>query len=386
MGLLQDKLTEESINFINALDAIAFIAKHTADDHIHVAKYLINRQFDQYTETFIKDDFYKFHPHEMIDHTGSYLKTYDICIVVFNLNILSYDSELSLNGFNYPELISIENCYWEKSSFFNNPVIKELGLTEYGFQVFKGTKSTKNISIDTFLTNKFPAVNTPRYVRKLFKQDSFTVSEASLFLHSNRSDDGKYLFNDTPTAENIEFIEDGIEMGDIQTDEHGNIPKLSLQSFLYSRDYRIAGFNDHISNSLQNKPTEKFAEYENKIANLELDVAIEKSKAQQLNEEIEHLNAKIVELENEKMQFSQKENATNEEEIKLLNSDLLLIAALLRMLQNEIKVSRNKSQAKVLQRIEDDHKGITGLSKSRTDKIMASANKLYKPLINKKIK
>ena len=52
------------------------------------------------------------------------------------------------------------------------------------------------------------------------------------------------------------------------------------------------------------------------------------------------------------------------------------------MLRDELQVKGNKSQAKVLQRIEDEHRGIKGLSKSRTEKILASANSLYKSLIN----
>ena len=117
-------------------------------------------------------------------------------------------------------------------------------------------------------------------------------------------------------------------------------------------------------------------------ANLELDVAIEKQEVEKLNKEVEHLKAKNLELENERLQFIKPENAMVLSEINLPNSDLLLISALLRMLQNEIQVKGNKSQAKVLQRIEDEHRSIKGLSKSRTEKILASANSLYKSLIN----
>lgn len=71
------------------------------------------------------------------------------------------------------------------------------------------------------------------------------------------------------------------------------------------------------------------------------------------------------------------QNATNE---NINNSDLLLISVLLKELQNEIPLKSKKSQSKILQKIEDENNNIKGLSKSRTEKIIAEANKLYKSL------
>ncbi|MCG2574339.1 hypothetical protein LVY74_12340 [Acinetobacter sp. ME22] len=101
--------------------------------------------------------------------------------------------------------------------------------------------------------------------------------------------------------------------------------------------------------------------------------------------QIEQLKAKIAELENEKMQFQHNKNAIIDHEITLENSDLIFISALLKMLQDEIKVQSHKSQAKILQKIEDSHSHIKGLSKSRTEKLMGKANKLYKQLNNKEM-
>jgi hypothetical protein len=71
-----------------------------------------------------------------------------------------------------------------------------------------------------------------------------------------------------------------------------------------------------------------------------------------------------------------------EEDEIIPNSHLLLIAALKIMLQNEIKVKSNKSQAKILQKIEDENKERSGLSVSNTSKILPKANKAYKALNN----
>lgn len=94
------------------------------------------------------------------------------------------------------------------------------------------------------------------------------------------------------------------------------------------------------------------------------------------------LKTKITELENEKIPFQLSENATINQEISLENSDLILISVLLKMLQDEIKIKSHKPQAKILQKIEDSHGHIKGLSKSRTDKLMGKANRLYKQLNN----
>ena len=105
-----------------------------------------------------------------------------------------------------------------------------------------------------------------------------------------------------------------------------------------------------------------------------------------LLKENEILKELLTNFENEKIQFQETKNATLNAESCLLNSDLILLSALLNMLQNEIKVKANKSQAKILQKIEDEHKGIKGLSKSRTEKIIAEANRIYKPLIKNRMK
>ena len=148
----------------------------------------------------------------------------------------------------------------------------------------------------------------------------------------------------------------------------------------------IEGFNEQITEPLYKKPTQANTEFEKINASLELDLAIEKTKVEKLNEEISHLKAHIAELESKKMQYPQKENAINDEKINIANSDLLLISALMTTLRSEIKVKGKSSQAKILERIEDEHRSIKGLSKSRTEKVLASANSLYKALINNQMK
>ena len=147
----------------------------------------------------------------------------------------------------------------------------------------------------------------------------------------------------------------------------------------------IEGFNEQIAEPLYKEPTQAYAEFEKINASLELDLAIEKNKVEKLNEEISHLKAHIAELESKKMQYPQKENAINDIEITLKNSELLFIAVLLKKLQSAITTKRHKSQNAILQSIETEYGVGSGLSKSTTDKIMKKANGIYKSLITNKM-
>lgn len=108
-----------------------------------------------------------------------------------------------------------------------------------------------------------------------------------------------------------------------------------------------------------------------------------KQQAEQLQAENDALKQRITELEAQQMQNELHQNAINNDEINLPVNDLMLIAALVGMLRNE---KRAYTQAKILQTVEDNHQHMTGLSKSRTEKILAAANKAYKSLNNKKMK
>lgn len=106
----------------------------------------------------------------------------------------------------------------------------------------------------------------------------------------------------------------------------------------------------------------------------------------QLQKEISNLNVKLLKKEErikelEALQINK--NAIINTDISLKNSDLVFISVLMKNLQNAITVKGNKSQAKILQKIETESNGVIGLSKSRTEKVMQEANKLYKQLINK---
>jgi hypothetical protein len=110
-----------------------------------------------------------------------------------------------------------------------------------------------------------------------------------------------------------------------------------------------------------------------------------------LNAEIARLKQEMVSKDQTIAELQQKngslvaENAINDIEISLKNSELLFIAVLLKKLQSAITTKRHKSQNAILQSIETEYGVGSGLSKSTTDKIMKKANGIYKSLITNKM-
>ncbi|MGQ1156038.1 hypothetical protein ACT436_05135 [Acinetobacter baumannii] len=227
----------------------------------------------------------------------------------------------------------------------------------------------------------------------LFKKPLLTFHEAACIMTGYDPQYVEQCQNDTNFKQNFsnylgayDYISTCIDAQMLSYDSYSNrLCASEFKQFLANAGYFVDGFNDGLDEPKSNimdsdLNTQKI------ISNLELDLAIEKNKVEKLNKEIDNLKAHIAELESKKMQYPQKENAINDDKINIANSDLLLIAALMTTLRSEIKVKGKNSQAKVLQRIEDEHGSIKGLSKSRTEKVLASANSLYKSLINNEMK
>lgn len=241
----------------------------------------------------------------------------------------------------------------------------------------------------------------PLHIKILAMNDYFSIVESACFISFDEPekiqayiDSGDFTYDAWRYGEHIQavkVIENGIRANNLDIEKDGMIPRASLQQFLFERNHVITDFNDNLpllANSTYGNPTIGYASptsYQKERAQLlkefeQLESELEQEKKQSSlltldyqasQSEMDQLKVKIVEIE----------NANSNSEIDIINSDLLLISALLNTLKNEIKVKANKSQSKILQRIEDEHKGIKGLSKSRTEKVIAMANRLYKPLI-----
>lgn len=216
----------------------------------------------------------------------------------------------------------------------------------------------------------------------LVRRDFFTIFESAclisldepskLMSDINYDDDWKYGEHKQAT----QLIEYAIKANKLSIDSDDLISRKSLQFFLFERGYLLQGFNDHL------KCTELGKDIDFKAPIIE---QLQKEN-ENLKVQVDELNKEIEELKMQKIEIINKENAMIEEKITLQDSDLVFIAVLMKTLQNAISVKANKSQAKILQKIEDDNLNIKGLSKSRTEKVMSKANGIYKLLISNKMK
>ncbi len=366
MGLLVKERALIEKEYFYVWDIVEILSKDGLHSWEEVGQFLGHYNFD--TElTLYKEDAYC----RINEVHNNYLP---IRKLIDGLNMVWLD-----DGESIPKIkFDIMGYFWAKQEIYNFKPIMDLGIIE--------KPPTQVVTVPSAQESQ-----PDKYKFFLYKQPLFNYVESAciisdydpLDIQKCPMDDIDEVVPDYSRA--YSFISSAVESGKLNVFNY-KIDANDFRNYLTNENIIIAGFNDQIAESLHTESTEVHTEFKTTIANLELDLAIEKTKVEKLNEEIGHLKAHIAELESKKMQFLQKENATNYEEINLTNSDLLLVSALLAILQSEIKVKANKSQAKVLQRIEDEHKGVKGLSKSRTEKIMGAANKLYKPLINNRMK
>ena len=228
----------------------------------------------------------------------------------------------------------------------------------------------------------------PLHIKILAMNDYFTIVESACFISLDEPekiqayvDSGDFTYDAWRYAEHIQavkIIENAIRANKLDIESDGMIPRESLQKFLFERTCVIPGFNDNLP--------------------IQEPIGCGNPTIQQTDPNIESLNAEIARLKQEMVskdqtiaELQQKngslvaENAINDIEISLKNSELLFIAVLLKKLQSAITTKRHKSQNAILQSIETEYGVGSGLSKSTTDKIMKKANGIYKSLITNKM-
>lgn len=150
-------------------------------------------------------------------------------------------------------------------------------------------------------------------------------------------DSGDLTYDAWRYAEHIQavkIIENAIRANKLDIESDGMIPRESLQKFLFERTRVIPGFNDNLP--------------------IQEPIGCGNPTIQQTDPNIESLNAEIARLKQEMVskdqtiaELQQKngslvaENAINDIEISLKNSELLFIAVLLKKLQSAITTKRH---------------------------------------------
>lgn len=295
----------------------------------------------------------------------------------------------------YPKLNEFTGYYWSKSEFFDFEPIKVLGLEmieDENCPISDNTDTTKleNSSTDTAVTNQHKDATIPQYDYKffLFKKPLLTFHEASCIMTGYDPRHVEQCQNDTNFKQNFsnyldakDYLGSCIDAHLLAYDTYSNQLEIaSFKDFLAKEGTFIEGFNDNLpqQDNYIGNPTIGHASpehYQQQCDQLQ-------KENNQLKDQLAQAQQQIKELE----EMQSAKNAIINDEITLKDSDLLFIAVLMENLRNAITVKANKSQARILQKIENENNGITGLSKSRTDKLMGEANKIYKSLKNKQMK
>lgn len=234
--------------------------------------------------------------------------------------------------------------------------------------------------------------NTP--LLSLLESACIACNIDSAVLNQMNEDDLREKYPNLNSA--VAMLNSSIKMGIIQYQDH-EISKQDLQKFLSDQGINIIGFNknandESTSNSFEKENEELKAEInklkgelkniepcnDNQFGNASMGFASVEDYQKQRDALL--IENKKLKEQLESVKTLEPKNATNQNIKNINNSDLLLISVLLKELRNAILIRANKSQAKILQKIEDENNDIKGLSKSRTEKIIADANKLYKSL------
>lgn len=383
MGLL-DNLYKENYKYIRALDALNMLAKDERCDVSKIAEFLLAYEYHKCSETYKKNYINQIEPCDdkavgivPVDYWAVTKDILDKALVNF-----------TYSGNTFSEMYEESDYalyFWLKEDFYNFDGFKKVNfvINDDTYERYLTYKKLDEYENKANIEQK----NKPaelHYTFYLFKKPLLTFHEAACIITGYDPQYVEQCQNDTNFKQNFSNYLGAKDYIDTCTDAQilsynsmdNRIDSESFKHFLANDGTFIDGFNDHLRNI---KTDENYNNQHSIIDQL-------KEENEKLNNEILILKEQLNGLENPKLQSQQDENAMDYSEINILNSDLLLISALLYTLQNEIKVRGNKSQSKILQKIEDEHVGIKGLSKSRTEKIIAEANKIYKPLIKQKMK
>ena len=352
-------------DYFRVWDIVELLYKKTDNNWDEVGQFLGHYNFDTELTLYRQDAYCRIN-----EVNNNYLP---IRKLIDGLNMTWIEGEESVQKIKF----DIIGYYWHKNEIYNFKPIMDLGIIA-------------EPSIQVATVQPAQESQPDRYKFFLYKQPLFSIDECACIISDYdpleilrySSGDIDEIAPDYSRA--YSFVNSSVEAGKLNIFNY-KIDADNFKNYLASENIIITGFNDQISEPLHTELTEEHTELKTTIANLELDLAIEKTKVEKLNEEIDHLKAHIAKIENEKMQFQYSENAILDKDISLENSDLILISVLLKMLQDEIKIKSHKSQARILQKIEDSHSHIKGLSKSRTEKLMGKANRIYKQLNNKEM-
>ena len=328
MGLLNLIKEDESLKFISLKEAINLLAEKTNSNIYEVATYLLNKNVPARLDSHARQNNYKIEAtSSSMDEQHWYGENY--CFVWLDYiaeNQKHYPSFRVGNSTKYNK--GCEENFWNRADFLNLDCIKDLNV--FGAEDISLDKQQQYIWDTNYLniqTNDIPDLGTidsdsfsmeyfnfencdeaiHQEIKKyplFFKNDVFTVQESAClisnydpYLVGNKSRKVVWLDENPRYVEAENFIYSAVRGGlfeEVNADFY--VVKADiLKNFLSSKELFIDGFNDKESTTSSNQNLVENTKLKNTIANLELDVAIEKMNVRELNEEVEKLKERIIE-------------------------------------------------------------------------------------------
>lgn len=291
MGLLDLIKEDESLEFISLKEAINLLAEKTNSNIFEVATYLLNKKVESSLDCYARSSNYK------IELTSSCYGETHWCGENYAFELLM--RIVKTEGFNPPLEISKwskyraegERNYWNRSNFLDLDCIKELNVFSVDDvnldkrQQYIWDKNYLNMlkndvpdlengdyeQFDDSFTNylnetelttdqeestaKQKENQLPPHIKILTMNDYFTVVESACFISFDEPekmqayiDSGDFTYDAWRYGEHIQavkVIENGIRANNLDIEDDGMIPRVSLQRFLYERNHVISGFNDN---------------------------------------------------------------------------------------------------------------------------------------------
>lgn len=246
---LLNKQNMEKAKYISATDFINLIAFTTKEIIEDIVSYLINNNFEEKVTSYYIDNHMRITQDDHNQHFGFDLNTrkfLDDCYASsFFSDYISYNSMNKIKG----------NFYYLIDEIQSFDFIKELKIdTKLIYESRKAVNQwNKNQENTIYRIDKSDFDNPNYYQSKLIKQDSFSVIDAACLLSGTSTDDVERYKNHPKFTElYADYIsyklmfELALTNNDL-TYNHGSIPAIDLQKYLFEAGYIIKGFNDWLT-------------------------------------------------------------------------------------------------------------------------------------------
>lgn len=277
MGLLTKERNLNLIEYYHIWDIVDMLSKDGLHSWEEVGQFLGHYNFDTELTLYQEDGYCRIN-----ELHNNYLP---IRKLIDGLTTVWLNGEESIPNIKF----DIVSYYWSKHEIYNFKPIMDLGIIE---------KPPTQVGT-------FPSVQESQpdnYKFFLYKQSLFNFVESACII----SDYDPLDIQKCPLEDIDEVVPDysrayslissAVESGKLNVFNY-KIDANDFRNYLASENIIITGFNDQIAEPLYTDSTKAHVELKKIIANLKLDLAIEKTNVQDLNKEIDHLKVKIAKLQ-----------------------------------------------------------------------------------------